>query len=243
MEEFNTTHPHRGQGMEGRTAAQQYEQLILAAPHHEWLSPTAEDMRLMCCNQVMLTLNNKDASLRFKLGEHGEARYWAQALADLPLAARAKKYNVYFNPDDPNIPVLVYDGLRMICAAPRINMVGNKTEAAQHCITKNEFKKSRAAEFKAIKQAAPLALSAPLGKVLPFAPIAITGKPAAPDIAPEALKLVPLENGQFYDPATGATIGKARQDAIAPPDLDPLEQYQRRAAQLESDRLKRFNPA
>jgi putative transposase len=242
MEEFNTTHPHRGQGMGGRTAAQQYQQLIDAAPKTEWLSPTAEDMRLMCCKQVMLTLHNKDASLRFKLGEHGEARYWAQALADLPPAARAKKYNVYFNPDDPNIPVLVYDGLRMICAAPRINMVGNKTEAAQHCITKNAYKKTRAAEFKAIKQAAPPALPAPLGKVFPLTSIVITGKPAAPDIAPEAPKLVPLENGQFYDPVTGATIGKARTET---PDTaaanDQLEQYQRRAAQLETDRLKRFN--
>jgi len=243
MEEFNTMHHHRGQGMDGMTPAQQYENLMLAAPHNEWPHATAEDLRLMCCKQVMLTLNNKDASLRFKLGEHGEARYWAQALADLPLAARAKKYNVYYNPDDPNIPVLVYDGLRMICAAPRINMVGNKTEAAQHCITKNDFKKSRAAEFKAIKQAAPPALPAPVGKVLPFSAIAISGKSAAPVATPEVPKLVPLKNGQFYDPTTGETIGKAHFETVAAPDIDPIEEYQRKAAQLEAERLKRFNTA
>lgn len=242
MEEFNTTHQHRGQGMEGRTPAQQYEQLILSEPHKEWARPTAEDMHLMCCNQVVLTLNNKDASLNFTLGEQGKARYWAQELADLPLSARDKQYNVYYNPDDPHIPVLVYDGLRMICAAPRTDMVGNKTEAAQHCINKNEFKKSRVAEFKAIKQAAPPALPAPVGQVLPFAPIAIIGKPAALVATPEAPKLERLANGQFYDPVTGETIGKAKAETPTPAaEIDPLEEYRIKAAQREAERLKKFN--
>lgn len=239
LEDFNSTHPHRGQGMNGKTPLEQYEVLMQAEPYKEWLRPTAEDMRLMCREQKILTLNNKDASIKFKVEGYGELRYWSEKLADLPLSARAKKYNVYFNPEDIDIPVLVYNGLVMVCEATRIEMVGNKQAAAQHCIDKAAFKKPRIEAFKEIRQAAPIALPAP-------APLSIQSvvieKPAAPITTPEPSKLKELSPGVWYDPATGKTFGIGKPvkqgNEVGTEDLENLRRIKE---QREAERLaKRF---
>lgn len=234
LEEFNREHHHRGQGMDGRTPLQLYQELIEANPGKEWNRITSEDLRLLCLEQKMLTLNNKDASLRFKLDGFGEMRYWAEMLADLPLSARSKKYNVYFNPDDPDLPVLVYEGDRFICEASRIGLVGDKQTAANHCMDKAEFKKPRAEEFKAIKQASPVALPMPasIHSVL-------IDKPAAPEKPAEQPKLVQIAPGVWQDPKTGEIIGKVKPENTAPPNND-IEKYKLIQEEREAERLKRF---
>jgi hypothetical protein len=211
-----------------------------ADPHKEWPRPTAEHLRLLCREQRTLTLNNKDASIRFKLPGYGEVRYWSEALADLPMAARSKKYAVYNNQEDPDIPVVVYDGERMVCEAQRIGMVGDKQAAAQHCINKAEFKKPRADAFKNIRQAAPIALPEPV----PAQPVVIE-KPATPATPPEPPKLKELSPGVWYDPATGETIGSgkpAKQSNEA--EADTLEKLRRTKEQRDAERLqKRFGTA
>ncbi len=215
LEEFNREHEHRGQGMNGKTPAQLYNELMQGEPYREWPRPSAEHMRLLCLEQRMLTINNNDASIRFKFPLYGEMRYWADELADLPEAARAKKYAVHYNPENPDLPVLVYDRERFICEARRIGSTGDKEAAAQHCIDKAEFKKPRVAAFNDIKKAAPVRLPAPTA---PFSVPVIIEKPAATITAPESPKLKELSPGVWYDPETGETFGKGKpvkQDSTA----------------------------
>lgn len=240
LEEFNREHKHRGQGMGGRSPAQLYEELMQAEPHKLWARPTAEDMRLMCLEQRMLTLNNKDASIKLRLKGYGDMRYWSNELANLPDPDRAKKYNVYLNPDNPDIPVLVYDGLRMICEASRIGMVGNKEAAKQHCINKAKFKKPYTEAFKEIKKDAPVALPAPV--TLSVNNVIVENN-TLPETTTEPPKLKPLAPGVWIDPESGKTIGKVRpikqDDAVD----DEMEKYRRIREQREAERLNRFKTA
>jgi len=211
-----------------------------ADPHKELPRPTAEHLRLLCLEQRTLTLNNKDASISFKFPGYGEVRYWSEALADLPMAARSKKYAVFHNPEDPDIPIVVYDGERMVCEAARIGSIGDKQAATQHCINKAGFKKPRAEVFKEIRQAAPIALLEPQT----IQPVVIE-KPAAPATPPEPPKLKELSPGVWYDPENGTTLGKGKavkQNNEA--DADEVAKYQRIKEQREAERLqKRFGTA
>ena len=240
LEEFNHRQGHRGRGMDGKSPTQLDDELMQADPHKEWPRPTAEHLRLLCLEQRTLTLNNKDASIKFKLSGYGEVRYWSEALADLPMAARSKKYDVFHNQEDPDIPVVVYDGKRMVCEAQRIGPIGNKQAAAQHCINKAEFKKPRADAFKNIRQAAPIALPEPF----PVQPVVIE-KPATPATPPEPPKLKELSPGVWYDPEKGETFGKGKPVKQSnETDADALEKLRRTKEQRDAERLqKRFGTA
>lgn len=242
LEEFNHR-PHRGQGMDGKSPIQLYDDLIQAERHKEWPHPTAEHLRLLCLEQRNLTLNNKDASIRFSFPGYGETRYWSEVLADLPIVARSKKYAVFYNPEDPDIPVVVYDGERLIGEASRIGLVGNKQDAAQHSISKAEFKKPRAEEFKVIRKNGPLALSSN-AIPLPIQSVTIE-KPIIPEIQPEQPKLKVLSPGVWYDPATGETFGKGKPIKQSnETDEDSLEKLRRIKEEREAERLaSRFGAA
>ncbi len=242
LEEFNREHAHRGQGMDGKAPAQLYEELMQAEPHKVWARPTSEDMRLLCLEQRMLTLNNKDASIRFKFDGYGENRYWSETLTDLPESARAKKYSVFYNPENPDIPILVYDGERMICEARKLGAVADKEAAAQHCINKATFKRPRVAAFKELQQAAPVALPAPA------APLSIQSvtieKAAAPVAQPEPSKLIQIAPGVWQDSETGITIGKVKPEKQSnEPDTEAIEKYKRIQQEREAGRVKRFGTA
>jgi putative transposase len=233
FEEFNHR-PHRGRGMDSKSPAQLYEELMQADPRREWPRITTEDLRILCLEQRMLTLNNKDASIRLAIPGYGEARYWSETLVDLPIAARSKKYAVFCNPEDPDIPVVVYDGERLIGEASRIGLVGDKQAAAQHCINKAAFKKPRAEAFKEIRQAAPL----PIQSV-------VIEKPAIPTTPPIESKLKELSPGVYYDPETGETIGKGKPTKMSnEPSAEEIEEFKRRKEQRDAERLaKRFGTA
>lgn len=238
LEEFNREHAHRGQGMDGKAPAQLYDALMQAEPHKEWPRVTAEDLRLLCLEQKTLTLNNKDASIRFSFPGYGEIRYWSDELADLPLSARSKKYTVFYNPEDPAIPVLVYDGDRMIGEATPRGLVGDKQTAAQHCIDKGEFKKPRVEAFKKLKQAAPVTLPAPADH-LSIQSVTIE-KPVTPATPPEQPKLKELSPRIWYDPTTGQTIGNGLPTKPNGLNESEVEKYQRIREEREAERLKRF---
>lgn len=235
LEEFNREHEHRGRGMNSKSPQQVYDELIQAEPLKEWLRPSAEDMRLLRLEQRVLTLNNKDACIRFKLPGYGEVRFWSDTLADLPMKARAKKYNIYHNSELPDSPILVYDGLRFVCEASFIGLIGSKEAAAQHCINKALFKKPRAAAFKDVKKAAPVCLPAPAAPV--FAVPVVIEKPAALISLPAPAPLVETSPGVFTDTATGESFGTPKAEKPADPQADELEKYRLIAEQREAERL------
>ena len=236
--DYNNSHEHKGDGMNGRTPAQVYEELIQAAPHKVWTLPTAEDLRLLCLEQQIRTVDNKNASIQITIEGYGVMKYWSEKLAALPVSARSKKYIIFNNPDAPELPVLVYDGLRFVCEAACISKVGSKEQAAQHYIDKAKFLKPHKEAFKAAKNAALDALPAPA------APLSIQSvtieKPAAPATPPEPAKLIELSPGVWQDPVTGKTLGKGKP---AKPnggvDENELERLRKIKAQLESERHKR----
>lgn len=245
LAEYNREHEHSGHGMGGRPPAQVYEEIMQTAPHKVWARPTAEDLRLLCLEQRMLTLNNKDASIKFKIEGYGELRYWSGELAALPISARAKKYSVFHNPAAPELPVLIYDGVQFICESACIDKVGNKEQAAQHCIKKAAFINPHKTALKAIKNAAPLALHAPIA-ANETTPAIIIEKPAAPPEPIEKTKLVKMADGMYYDPEAGAVIGKGTTEKPNTEEINEGEierllniKAQREAAHLE----KRFGTA
>lgn len=243
LEEFNREHKHRGRGMDRKSPGQLYDEMLQAEPHKEWPRPLAEDMRLLCLEQRTLTLNNRDASIRFNFAGYGEVRYWSEALADLPMAARSKKYAVFYNPEDPDIPIVIYDGERLIGEASRIGLVGNKQSATQHCIDKAAFKKPRTEEFKDIRKAAPLALSAPVSPS-PIKSVVIE-KPATPGTPQEAPKLKELSPGIWYDPDSGETFGNGKPTKQGGENgTEEIEKLKRIKEKREAERLaKRFGTA
>ena len=242
LEGFNRDHKHRGHGMNGKTPQQIYGELMEAETLKEWPRPSAEDMRLLKLEQRVLTLNNKDASIRFKLPGYGVVCFWSDSLADLPMKARKKKYNVFHNSALPDSPVLVYDGLRFICEASYHGLIGDKQAAAQHCINKAAFKKPRAAAFKDIKKAAPVCLPAPAAPV--FAVPVVIEKPAALVAIPAPAPLVETSPGVFTDTATGESFGTPKVEKPADTQADELEKYRLIAEQREAERLeKRFSAA
>lgn len=242
LEAFNREHKHRGHGMNGKSPQQVYDELMQAEPLKEWPRPSTEDMRLLQLEQRILTLNNRDASIRFKIQGYGEARFWSESLADLPMAARDKKYNIYHNSNLPDSPALVYDGMRFICEVQRIGLIGDKEAAAQHCINKAAFKKPRAAAFKDIKKSAPLCLPATVASV--FAVPVVIEKPAAIVAIPAPAPLVETSPGVFIDTATGEVFGTAKPEKPANTQMDELEKYRLIAEQREAERIdKRFRTA
>lgn len=206
-------------------------------------TPNCRTSAFLCLEQRSLTLNNKDASIRFSFPGYGETRYWSEVLADLPMAARSKKYAVFYNPEDPDIPVVVYDGERLIGEASRIGLVGNKQAAAQHSINKAEFKKPRAEEFKEIRKTGPRGLSS-TAIPLPIQSVTIE-KSITPEIQLEQPKLKELSPGVWYDPATGETFGKGKPAKQSnETDENSLEKLRRIKEEREAERLaKRFGAA
>lgn len=247
LAEYNSEHEHSGHGMFNKTPAQVNGELMQAEPYKEWPRPTAEDMRRLCLEQKMRTLNNKDASISLTVEGYGSLRYWSEALTELPGAARAKKYSIFHNPDAPELPILVYDDKRLICEAACISKVGNKEQAKQHCIDKAKFKKPRAEAYKAMKQASPAALPAPVNSCasLPAPLPVVIEKPAKPVAQPELSRLVELAPGVWQDSDNGKIIGKgkpAKQSNEA--DADALERLRRTQEQRDVERLqKRFGTA
>ena len=225
--------------MNGRTPSQAYEESMQADPHRIWNRPTAEDFRLLCLDQQIRTLDNKNASIQITIEGYGIMKYWSETLANLPISARSKKYIIFNNPDAPELPVLVYDGLRFVCEAECLSKVGNKEQAAQHYIEKAKFLKPHKAAVKAIKQAVPLGLPAPAASQT-IQSIVIE-KPSTPAIQPELPKLKELSPGLFYDPATGQTIGNIKHIKQKNQlNDDDIEKYKRISEEREAKRLKRF---
>ena len=241
--DYNNSHKHQGVGMNGRTPAQAYEELMQAAPHKDWARPTAEDLRLLCLEQVIRTLDNKNASIQIKIDGYGTMKYWSNDLANLPDSARGKKYIIFHNPDAPELPILIYDGLRFVCDAACISKVGNKEQAAQHYIDKAKFLKPHKSSVKDIKKAAQQTLPAPI-ITAQSAPLIIIEKPAALVDIPAPAPLVETSPGVFIDTATGEVFGTAKPENPVDTQAEELEKYRRIAELREAERIdKRFRAA
>jgi hypothetical protein len=163
-------------------------------------------------------------------------KYWSNDLANLPDSARGKKYIIFHNPDAPELPILIYDGLRFVCDAACISKVANKEQAAQHYIDKAKFLKPHKSSVKDIKKAAQQALPAPI-VTAQSAPLIIIEKPAALVTIPAPAPLVEISPGVFTDTATGESFGTPKAEKLANTQADEYEKYRQIAEQREAERL------
>lgn len=190
--------PHRGDGMQGKTPMQVYEDLV---PHATPRKPTAEQLRLCLLAAQNIRLREDGIVL---LGN----RYWAEPLAEL---RRDKTYTVRFDPEDARQPVAVYDRGRYVCEAVLIDPAGFRDQVAakHHAKARREFIRAKKEEARAIKRMAqaqgwsrgieadppaggdPGAIALPTPKVVTLfrpaieQPRAGTGRAASADESPE----------------------------------------------------------
>lgn len=152
LDHFNNR-PHNGHGMDGRSPLEAYTALLGTA---RFSQPDAAHLRLCKMGMALVTPDKREASLTLSIEGYGPVRYWDEALAQLPLSVRSKKYQVYYDLDDPTAKVAVYDGETFVCDASPITLIPfleqglEKTRA--HVQARNGYVKSRKAAIDSIKE-------------------------------------------------------------------------------------------
>lgn len=161
LHHFNTEKKHRGNGMNNRTPAEVYAEMLPAADIRQ---PDPAHMRLLLMAVKSVKPDKAEATFEFQIEGYGKKRFWSEQFAALPLAARDKKYAVWYHPDNPAAQVSVYDGDVHVCDCKPIDALpftGAGEQAAAHVHAKNGYMKPVKGDLKTIKAASPLALPAP----------------------------------------------------------------------------------
>lgn len=136
---------HRGDGMDGRSPREVYDELMGSAVVR---TPTAEQIRLCLEAAENKTLDAHDRSVTV-LGN----RYWSEELSELK---KRGPYTVRYNADDASEPVAIYDGDRFICEARLVQRTGFRDQEAAkaHIRARNAFKKAARVQAKSLAQQA-----------------------------------------------------------------------------------------
>lgn len=95
---------------------------------------------------TVLKLDRNDASLRLKIEGYGVCRFDSRVLRDLPLTTRYNsRFQVYFDPENPNTPVAVYDRKdQFICEAEplaRIPVIETGDRPVQRTLARGAYVK------------------------------------------------------------------------------------------------------
>ncbi|MFZ6765573.1 transposase domain-containing protein [Undibacterium sp. Di26W] len=150
---------HRGQGMNGKTVLQVYEELAKVATVRQ---PTVSEIRRCRMGVKSLKLDKKDATIRFAIEGYLARRYWHEALSNLPPAKRERHFNVHYEWGNPEASISVYCGDEFICdAAPIGSIPFNDHEGElvrKHMTDKGEYLKPRANFIKTMKAKAGIEL-------------------------------------------------------------------------------------
>jgi len=202
VDEFHQR-PHQGHGMNLRTPNEVYKELSATRTPNP---PNESELRRCKMGVKSLKLDKKEATFKFRIDGHLPRRYWHEALSDLPLSMRDRRFNVHYEWDDPDAPVAVYSGDTFICDAMPIGRIdfleSDGVEVNAHTAAKGAFIKPRAKAISALKASVKLALpgfsqmpeSAPL--TIPIAELVLPNcgedvkqeqtKASAPSDAPDA---------------------------------------------------------
>lgn len=204
---------HRGQGMNGKTVLQVYEELAQLATVRK---PTASEIRRCRMGVKSLKLDKKDATIRFAIEGYLPRRYWHEALSNLTPAKRERHFNVHYEWGNPDAPISVYCGDEFICdAAPIGSIPFNDYKGGlvrKHMANKGEYLKPRANFIKTMKAKAEIAapqlengvsLSLPPIANGADAVIAPSTKVQAVESLPSALQPVAGSKNQLISTSTG----------------------------------------
>lgn len=237
--------PHFGHGMNGRTPLEVYNELAATTVTRK---PDTSEIRRCKMGVVSLSLDKKDASLRFKMkGFDMPMKYWAEELTDLSVSERVGKFNVHYDWGEPNSPVAVYRGDVFICDAKPLGRVdfiesqdGEKVGA--HMDAKGKHIKQRRKAINAAKACGSVALpdsSAVLALPPLVAPnhafvIAPSTKVRAVAAPVSPLQPDPDRPGEFINTETGK---RYRGDAAR---FEQERQEQFAAEEMERETAKRL---
>lgn len=231
---YNRTEGHRGHGMEYRSPLQAYADLL---PESKAKAPDPAHLRQLLMGATVLKLDRDDASLRLKIEGYGVCRFDSPVLRDLPLSTRYnKRFQVYFDPENPNTPVAVYDRKdQFICeAAPlaRIPVIetDDRPASTAHAKARGAYVKKAKGAVKAIRNAAPSLLPLLSDASLPPLPMS-DGRShlveiEAPKARPETLSASPQRipdicvdtvTGQTYHRKVVSLTGDAQDEEKVPP--------------------------
>lgn len=218
---FNTRHKHRGNGMGGRTPQAVYEELL---PGINKAEHTADPAHLRLLLMAVKTLKPDDeAAFNLKLDGYGDKRYWSNEFSRLPLSARFKKYHVWYHPENPDLPVAIYDGNKWVCDCHpkgRLPAIGAGEAAGAHVRQKNALMQPIKEELKAIKAASPVMLPSFGSNAAPL----IETRKAAPQRQEAETVLQPAGNpGEFMDTETGEIVCRIERPSFPEPEESPAD--------------------
>ncbi|VVE65411.1 hypothetical protein PAN31117_01866 [Pandoraea anapnoica] len=236
LEHFNHR-PHSGNGMAGRSPYEVYTELLEGA---QIIRPDAAHIRLCKMGMALVTLDKREASLKFRVEGFGPIRYWNEALSQLPLSARSKKYQVFYDLDDPTANVAVYDGETFICDASPIDRIpfieegGTKTR--KHVEARAKYVKTSKAAIGAAKAAGesfrPMLTHSGSLSALPLPPDAVPIDARRTPQTPESDAPLWAQDAQEPGKWVNTKTGEVRQRNIAAPPVSP--ESNRSDAELEA---------
>jgi len=148
---FNNEHRHTGDGMNGRTPAEVYVALKGQNPR-----PPVDPAYIEMCYQGAAQIKPDRSNVyTLKIPGYGECRYYSEDIANLSGEVVGRKHNVYYDLEEPDNPVSIYDGMEFLGFAaceqkiPLIEEGGER--AAQHVKRKNATMKPQLAAVKQLK--------------------------------------------------------------------------------------------
>jgi hypothetical protein len=163
FEWFNTQHCHTGSGMNGRTPLEMYKELA-AQTVREPVDPA--HVRLCYMGFAEVKPSKVDASYTLKIPGFGVRRYWSEKIAGLPLETLSRKHAVYYDLNNPDRAVQVYDGHLWLDDAALLEdlpFIGADDAAAAHTKGKHHFLRSQKQAVAQMKGQGSPALPAPAG--------------------------------------------------------------------------------
>lgn len=155
IEYFNNQHRHTGDGMNGRTAAEVYAEMSV-----ETMRSPVDPAHLRMCKMGSATIkpDKVDASYTLVIPGYGPTRYWSKTIADKPQEILSRKHFVYYDLENPESPVSIYDGLSWLGDAHLLGKIPFREEngerAAAHVKAKNTYMRPKILALKNIKAAA-----------------------------------------------------------------------------------------
>ncbi len=233
VDEYNHR-PQTASGLNGMSPIQAYQSLIDKTPVR---APT--DLMLDQLKKENRSLKIGRNGIEFKLDGYGELRYWSERLADL---SRNRPYRVFFNPENPNEPISVWDDKRFLCHAElRESVPFISPEAAQkNARAKAEFLKPRKAIARGMKKTSPTEISeknAQAGPAqLPQATMFLRDASALP---PEPLKapVAPCDSARESEVRKIYRLGA---NQVEPPlKVDHIQPERMRALMLDQAKVKK----
>jgi putative transposase len=237
---------HRGHGMNGKTPAQLYEELI---QKHQSRPASSAHLNMM---RPMVFRRTLDRHLTFTLTipGYGQVQY---EIDNNPEVKRGYKYDIRPDAQDPKQPALVHEGMRYIGKASYKDFTPVLDENAGSEITKrrNALIKQAAAGNKAVenlvKRDSLIPVDAALASLpeLPRSPLLDVLKLPKPTIPDKEDNIQIQEDGSILDTQTGE-ITKRNARAIFPETTidKEAEEHERKLRELEektkNERLMRW---